>query len=178
MELIQALIQGLWVILPAYIANGAAPVFGGVKRMDFGKKFQGKDLLGAGKTWEGFLFAVASGALVGLLQIMIWPRLNHFTVTWGFSLPMLNSTSVLILPLFAMIGDLVASFFKRRSGLQRGDSAPLVDQLDFLIFSLPVAFLLLEISVLSVVLILVITPPIHYLFNLIGYYAGFKEVPW
>ena len=73
MTWLHALIQGLWVILPAYIANGAAPILGGERRMDFGKTFRGNDLLGGGKTWEGFAFAIASGTSVGFLQTIFGP---------------------------------------------------------------------------------------------------------
>ncbi len=178
MDLIHALIQGLWVVLPAYVANGAAPVFGGERRMDFGKRFMGDDLLGAGKTWEGFLFAVLSGSVCGIVQILLWSHLNQVAAGHGFYLPLLSTVAVVLIPFFAMFGDLVASFLKRRFGVKRGESLPLVDQLDFMVFSIPVALLLAELSYLSVLVLFVITPPVHYLFNLIGYNIGVKEVPW
>ncbi len=178
MELIHALVQGLWVVLPAYVANGAAPVFGGERRMDFGKKFMGRELLGAGKTWEGFLFAVFAGALVGFVQMLLWQSLNQTTARMGFYLPVLSTASILLIPFFGMFGDLVASFFKRRLGVKRGESVPIVDQLDFMLFSIPVAVILVELSVLSIIILVVVTPPVHYLFNLLGYQIGVKEVPW
>lgn len=178
MSWLHALIQGLWVILPAYIANGAAPVFGGDSRMDFGKQFHGNDLLGAGKTWEGFLFAITSGTFIGLVQVVLLPRLNQFVASFGFSMPQITVTAAFLLALAAMLGDVVASFFKRRSGTERGASVPLLDQLDFLIFSIPVALALTQITYFTVFLLILITPPIHYLFNLLAYYIGIKEVPW
>ncbi len=178
MSWLHALIGGLWIVLPAYIANGAAPVFGGGARMDFGKKLRGKDLLGAGKTWRGFFSAVASGTFIGLLQIVAWPRLNEFAAGLGYSLPMMTLTTAFILSTAAMLGDVIASFFKRRFSIERGGSVPLLDQLDFMVLSIPAALLLSEITYSSAAILVVITPPIHYLFNLLGYYIGVKDVPW
>ncbi|MFP4116582.1 MAG: CDP-2,3-bis-(O-geranylgeranyl)-sn-glycerol synthase [Candidatus Aenigmatarchaeota archaeon] len=178
MSWLHALIQGLWIILPAYIANGGAPVFGGGHRMDFGKEFRGNDLLGGGKTWEGFLFAIASGVFIGLVQILLWPQFNQITTGFGFSTPYMTATLAFVLSLSAMLGDMVASFFKRRAGTERGTSIPLVDQLDFLVFSLPVALVLSDMTYMSAALIVFITPAVHYFFNLLAYYLGIKEVPW
>ncbi|MFP4115800.1 MAG: CDP-2,3-bis-(O-geranylgeranyl)-sn-glycerol synthase [Candidatus Aenigmatarchaeota archaeon] len=178
MSWLHALVQGIWVILPAYIANGAAPVFGGKRRMDFGKKFLGNDLLGAGKTWEGFTLAVASGTLMGLIQMLLWPYLQGPATSTGFTLPFLTPRAVFAVSLFAMIGDLIASFFKRRSGLERGRKTPLIDQLDFVLLSLLAANFFLSLSYASIALVIIITPFLHYLFNLIAYEIGLKEVPW
>ncbi len=178
MSWLHIIIQGLWVILPAYVANGSAPVFGGSRRMDFGKTFRGNDLLGAGKTWEGFLFAVASGTLIGFIQTLIWPSLNEIAAPAGYALPYMTVTTAFLLAAGAMLGDVIASFFKRRTGMERGESAPIVDQLDFLILSIPIALALSEINYLTAALVILITPPIHYLFNLLAYCTGIKEVPW
>lgn len=146
--------------------------------MDFGKQFRGNDLLGGGKTWEGFLFAISAGVFIGLVQMAVWPQFNGLTTGFGFSVPKVTVTTAFLLALSAMFGDLVASFFKRRSGLERGKSIPLMDQLDFLIFPIPLALALTDITYLTVVLIVLITPVIHYLFNLLAYHIGIKEVPW
>ncbi len=178
MSWLNALIQGLWIILPAYVANGAGPVFGGERRMDFGKKLGGNDLLGAGKTWEGFLFAVAAGTFVGFLQVNAWSRVNGIVEPLGFSLPIVTVSMAFLIAFTAMFGDVVASFFKRRVGVERGRSFPLLDQLDFLVFSLPVALVFTDVTYAVVAIIVFITPPIHFLFNLLAYYIGIKEVPW
>ena len=83
-----------------------------------------------------------------------------------------------LISVLAMFGDALASFFKRRLSLERGKGVPLLDQLDFLILPLPLVIILSKISYLSLILILVVTPPIHFLFNLLAYHLGLKEVPW
>lgn len=178
MNLLFALIQGFWVIIPAYVANATAPLAEGDRRMDFGKGLWGNDLLGAGKTWKGFIAAIVTGTLAGAVEVWARPFLNPIALEEGFSLAPLTLSVVLLISLGAMLGDLVASFLKRRAGLKRGAHAPLLDQLDFLAGGFAAASLFVPISIESIVLWLVITPAIHFLSNIIGHELGAKEVPW
>ncbi|MFP4045635.1 MAG: CDP-2,3-bis-(O-geranylgeranyl)-sn-glycerol synthase [Candidatus Aenigmatarchaeota archaeon] len=178
MEILTALLVGIWIFIPAYAANLAAPLPKGEKRMDFGKKLGKKDLLGAGKTWEGFLFAVLLGTLAGVIQVSGYEFLNGYALQAGFSLPQLSYTAVFFIALGSMCGDVVASFFKRRVGFERGKSVILLDQLDFILGGLVAAYFFLTLQPLPLFLVLVITPVLHYGFNLLGYELGYKEVPW
>jgi len=59
----EIIIQALWLVLPAYIANASALLVGGGTPIDFGKKWKdGNRILGDGKTWRGLI----SGAFVGM----------------------------------------------------------------------------------------------------------------
>jgi CDP-diglyceride synthetase len=59
----EIIIQALWLVLPAYIANASALLVGGGKPIDFGKNWKdGKRILGDGKTWSGLI----TGAFVGM----------------------------------------------------------------------------------------------------------------
>ncbi|MGB3943544.1 MAG: CDP-archaeol synthase, partial [Methanothrix sp.] len=88
------------------------------------------------------------------------------------------------LSLGAMAGDIVASFFKRRMGMERGAALFLVDQLDFVIGSWALTFLLApawfyENFTLEVMLIvLIVTPVLHRVTNIIGYKMKAKKEPW
>ena len=88
-----------------------------------------------------------------------------------------------------LIGDSTGSFFKRRRGLKReGDissKAPLLDTLPFAIMVFLWGQLFLGDSLLSqselivpMLVMIVITPILHRSFNLIGYYIGWKDVPY
>lgn len=178
MNLFFALLKGLWIILPAYAANASAPFANGEKRMDFGKKLGGKGIFGAGKTWEGFFLAVLVGTVVGGLEILSWSYLNQVTLIEGFSLSRLSIEIVFSVSAGAMLGDLVASFFKRRAGLERGAKAPLLDQLDFLAGGFLATGFFLDLELATVLTVVVITPALHFLSNLIGHKLGAKEVPW
>ena len=178
MDLIAALVQGFWVIIPAYAANGFAPLPRGRRRIDFGMKFMGYDLLGRGKTWEGLIFAVFIGTLCGITEIWAYPYLNPIAMENGFSLQKLTFWSVFFVALGAMLGDMAGSFIKRRFRVKRGDPVLLLDQLDFLIGGFLFASFFLEVSLLSIIIFIIITPIVHWVSCYIGYKIGAKEVPW
>ncbi|MEM2935709.1 MAG: CDP-2,3-bis-(O-geranylgeranyl)-sn-glycerol synthase [Candidatus Bathyarchaeia archaeon] len=155
--------QALYFIFPAYCANAAPVIFGGGTPIDRGKTFRdGRPILGPRKTFRGFFAGLAIGTLVGLLQ-------NPNNVLLGFTLS-----------LGALTGDLVESFFKRRLNIPPGASFPVADQLDFiagaLLFSLLVSPPSLTVETIAV--IVVITPPIHLLTNIFAYLLKLKKEPW
>src|SRR2546422_10015344 len=61
MALEEALLA-FWFLLPAYVANPMAVVFGGGTPMDFGRALRdGRRILGDGKTWRGVARGGRSG---------------------------------------------------------------------------------------------------------------------
>jgi CDP-2,3-bis-(O-geranylgeranyl)-sn-glycerol synthase len=139
-------------------------------------------LLGDGKTWRG----TAVGTLVGL----VLAALLNFAITpaaesaLGISLPTFPPLAALGLALGAMLGDIGASFIKRRSGRERGASFPGLDQLDFVAGALLLALVLapswtLETFTLTrLAVVVVVTPLLHLVTNIIGYGLGVKNEPW
>ena len=95
-----------------------------------------------------------------------------------------------ILGFAALVGDAVKSYFKRRRGKERGAPWVPFDQLDFVVFGLAAAFaaspLLVDGWVVAALLddwwvlgtIVLLTPLLHFLVNVIGYWLKLKEVPW
>lgn len=147
--------------------------------MDGGRFWNdGRRILGDGKTWRGFIGGILSGFCLGLLQVLAQQA--------GFfpSLPAHTLLTISLLPAGALLGDMVKSFFKRRSGLERGSKWPLIDQYDFLIGALGLLFIgdpgfvFAYLTVPVLIVILVLTPVLHRIVNIIGYYIGVKEVPW
>ena len=163
----------LWFIFPAYCANAVPVIFGGGHPVDFGKIFwDGKPIFGSHKTLRGFFSGLVVGTLVGFLQTLLFQHVLfqydaqlRYDVLLGF-----------MLSLGALVGDLTESFIKRRLDLPPGSSLPIADQLDFvvgaLLFSLPVSPLP---SLPTVLIILVITPLIHFLTNLLASLLGIKR---
>jgi len=143
----EIIIQALWIILPAYIANASAVLVGGGTPIDFGKKWKdGKRILGDGKTWRGLYVGAFLGMTAGfaLSVVAIYAAdsdfaflgLNDFT---GFPvmIPIIFS-----LCFGALLGDITESFFKRRIGKKRGEDWIIFDQLDFIIGALVLSFLM------------------------------------
>ncbi|MDN7013058.1 CDP-2,3-bis-(O-geranylgeranyl)-sn-glycerol synthase [Methanoculleus sp. FWC-SCC3] len=172
-------LAALWIMLPAYVPNSAAALFGGGRPIDLGRTFSdGRRIFGDGKTYRGFFGGILSGVLVGLIEI--W-AVTAFSLG---ALPQQTFLSVTLLATGALLGDLAKSFLKRRLGKGRGESWFLADQYDLVVGS----FLLLlifdplwlswNITIPIAVWIIVMTPLLHRVVNIIGYYIGVKEVPW
>lgn len=171
----------VWVMLPAYLPNNVAVVVGGGRPIDAGREWGGHRLLGDGKTWRGTIV----GTIVGILVAVLLNGINQsVSGVLGVRFPVFSFLVGVSLPLGAMLGDITASFIKRRTGRERGASFPVVDQLDFVLGALILTFLLapswsLTIFSLPVVItIFVITPVLHRATNIIGYLLGLKQEPY
>ena len=172
------LVEAIWLIIPAYAANGLAPLSKGMHPIDGGKKFRGKELFGPGKTWEGLIF----GTIVAILIAFIMAGAQNL-LPWGLSPQPLNIVSMsallgLFLGLGSMIGDVAGSFIKRRFALKRGSAAPILDQDDFIVGSLLFAAIIIPIAWQWAVLLLIITPIFHLIANIIGYFCKIKNRPY
>ena len=76
----------------------------------------------------------------------------------------------------ALLGDLVGSFIKRRIGLQSGEPAPIMDQLDFVVGALILSLLVVKISWEFFIIVAVLTLILHLGSNMIAYLLGIKDV--
>ncbi|WP_317137742.1 CDP-2,3-bis-(O-geranylgeranyl)-sn-glycerol synthase [Methanochimaera problematica] len=163
-------------MIPAYVPNSAAAVFGGGKPIDGGRNWKdGRRIFGEGKTWRGLFGGILSGIAAGILLIAI----GYYA---GFTIH--TFLSVVLLATGALLGDLVKSFFKRRLDKKRGEEWLIADQYDLvagslllvLIFNYNWAVINLTLPVL--LWIIIITPLLHRGANIIGYLIGVKDVPW
>jgi CDP-2,3-bis-(O-geranylgeranyl)-sn-glycerol synthase len=161
---VSQVLSAVWFILPAYLANGGALVLGGGMPLDLGRKLgDGRRILGDGVTIRGTLGGIVVGLLVGLLQkLSIDP---YFGALLGF-----------LLGTGAMFGDALGSLVKRRLGVGRGKSAPVLDQVGFLLFALAFAALITEVLFTTIVILLILTPTLHLVTNAIAYQLGMKKV--
>jgi CDP-2,3-bis-(O-geranylgeranyl)-sn-glycerol synthase len=174
-------LKTIWLLLPAYTPNNFAVVFGGGTPIDFGRYFiDGKRILGDGKTIRGFVAGVLGGILVAHLQLLAESLAG---VEVYSSLPYDQFLQLVFLLAFgAMVGDAFGSFIKRRFGVERGKSFPILDQLTFLVVAYAFASLSPAFSVLFTTKVLiigiVITPALHLAVNVVAYMLKLKEVPW
>ncbi len=170
-----------WAMLPAYVPNNVAVLAGGGTPIDGGRTVGGRRLLGDGKTWRGTAVGTAAGVALALALNQVAPAAAAAT---GVSLPTFPLAAAAGLALGAMLGDISASFLKRRTGRQRGAAFPVVDQLDFVAGALACAALLdfgwftatFTLPVLGVVIVL--TPILHLATNGIAYLLGLKDEPY
>ncbi|MBM3303578.1 MAG: CDP-2,3-bis-(O-geranylgeranyl)-sn-glycerol synthase [Candidatus Aenigmarchaeota archaeon] len=174
------LVEAVFFILPAYAANGLAPLFRGKHAIDGGKTIRKQPILGAGKTWEGLIGGIVVAGVIGLVEQLAFPFLP-----WSLSpQPLVIVPMTLVLGLIigagAMFGDLCGAFIKRRCGIERGRPAPLLDQEDFLVGAFAFAWLIGGAALQSgwFVLLFVLTPALHVVANVIGFLLKVKKEPW
>lgn len=203
MGILDTVVESLWLFLPAYVAN-MTPVFAAKvfprwdAKMDRGRMHRdGRPVLGPNKTWRGLISGIVVGAAVaGVQAISRWSdALTDFGLAdGGWAAPITIGAAM---GLGTGLGDAGKSYFKRRTG--RTGGAPWVpfDQLDFVAGGLLFAFIASQLLSLSGVtgenwwqlellgpnwprlLVLVLfTPILHFLVNIIGYKLKLKKVPW
>ena len=166
-------------MLPAYLPNPVAALFGGGTPIDLGRNFSdGKRIFGDGKTFRGLIIGILAGIGIGLVQIQVVGAFG-----WE-NLPEHTYMSITLLATGALLGDLCKSFFKRRLGKERGAKWPVADMYDLVAGALLMvlifdsAWLFANMTLLIFILILILTPILHRAVNIIGYHFRVKEVPW
>ena len=180
--LVSVVVGALWVTLPAYLPNNAAVLAGGGRPIDGGRTLGGRRLLGDGKTWRGTAVGTAVGTLAApLLNAAAGP----LGAAIGVTLPTIQfPAAALGLAFGAMVGDVAASFLKRRLDRERGAAVPGLDQLDFVVGALVFAALAAPAWFTSVftlpriAVVVVATPVLHVTTNVIAYRLGLKNEPW
>ena len=156
----------LELLLLIIIANGAPILIRVLLRdrfnraVDFGQKMpDGRHVFGSSKTWRGIFAAVISTGLAA-------PLLGH-PVEGG-----------LLVALYAVTGDLVSSFIKRRLAMPPSSMAPLLDQVPE---SLLPAIMLRQhfgLDYVGVILLVLIFIIIELLLSHILYKWGIRKRPY
>jgi CDP-2,3-bis-(O-geranylgeranyl)-sn-glycerol synthase len=170
-------------MLPAYVPNPAAVVFGGGPPIDGGRTWKdGRRVFGEGKTIRGFALGVLAGIAVGGVELWV-QTLPGWSPAWDF-LPLQTPATVCALALGALLGDLAKSFVKRRLGKGQGAPWAIADQFDLvagaflLTYVVAPGWMLENITLPVLFWILVLTPILHRVTNIAGHRLGVKRVPW
>ena len=141
--------------------------------------------IGNGVTWRGTFCGTVVGTFVGGLLGFIGAIFGDLTqltygvigihaygsIIAGFGLGFLMAFG-------ALAGDAAGSFLKRRLGLQSGDPAPFLDQLDFVCGALVLSLLVVPLTLDFVLLIMAISIvlkilSIIHIFKLLNYFKVF-----
>jgi CDP-2,3-bis-(O-geranylgeranyl)-sn-glycerol synthase len=146
------------------VANAAPLLLGGGRPLDGGRSFlDGERILGDHKTIRGFFAGILGGSLIGLAETPIDSRL------------LLGG---LLIGLGTVLGDLLGAFLKRRAGIKPGRPLPIVDQLDFVFGGLLLGQLVFPMYWQSILIVVIVTPPIHLGTNYGAYLLGIKRTRW
>lgn len=173
----------LWFMMPAYIAN-MAPIFVKnyfkflAKPIDFGKKFKGKEILGAHKTFRGLIFGCIASILMSSLQFLLY----KYPFFKEISIVSYTEVNYLLLGFLlgfgALFGDMVKSFFKRRINIKPGARWIPFDQLDYVLGALLFSLVIFVPSFASAIIIIASSFLLHIIANHIGYYLKIREEKW
>lgn len=158
------LTEALLFIGPSYVANAAPLLFGGGTPLDRGRNFvDGERILGSHKTVRGFVAGVVAGTIIGVAESLV----DNSLLLAGF-----------LIAVGAVLGDLLGAFVKRRLKMKPGSSFPVVDQLDFVLGGLLLGSFLFPMSWLAILVVVLVTPPIHLGTNFGAYVLGLKKTYW
>lgn len=156
--------EALLFIGPSYVANAAPLLFGGGRPLDGGRNFiDGNPIFGSHKTVRGFFAGVLAGTIIGLGESLV----DGNMLLGGF-----------MIALGAVLGDLLGAFVKRRLKMKPGSPFPVVDQLDFVLGALVFGSLVFPMTLTAVLLVVLVTPPIHLGTNYGAYLLGIKKTYW
>jgi len=179
---VESVVVAVWAMLPAYVPNNAAVLVGGGRPIDGGRALpDGNRLFGDGKTWRGTAAGTAAGVLLALLLNALRPAAVEATEV---DVPAFPLAAAVGLAFGAMLGDVAASFLKRRTGRQRGAAFPGFDQYDFVAGALGLTavvatdWFLATFALPVLVAVLVLTPLLHVSTNAGAYALGLKDEPW
>jgi CDP-2,3-bis-(O-geranylgeranyl)-sn-glycerol synthase len=140
-------------------------IFGGGRSVDFGKTLpDGERIFGSNKTFRGLVSAVGMGIVVGLAGSYIF-SVNLLLIAIPASVG-------------AVLGDLAGAFLKRRMRIRPGGALPGVDQLDFVVGAILLVSVFSQVRIAVVLIMLLVTPPIHFLTNVGAYVLGLKANYW
>lgn len=174
--MLETLFKSLWFIIPSYVAN-IFPTLGARLKIPLNYPIN-SGLLGSHKTYQGFYSAWFGAFLILLLQKYLY-RYEFFS-----NISLLDYSEInlfyysIAFGIGTALGDSVKSFFKRRLGKKPGSSWPPFDQLDF-VFGTLFFLLPLYIPPTRILLtILLITPILHLVANIVAYKLKLKKVWW
>ena len=156
--------EALLFIGPSYVANAAPLLFGGGSPLDGGRNFvDRRPVFGSHKTVRGFFAGIIAGTIMGLGESLVDEKL----LLGGF-----------MIALGTVLGDLLGAFVKRRLKMNPGSPFPIVDQLDFVLGGLTLGSLLFPMSWTAILVVVLVTPPIHLGTNFGAYLLGIKKTYW
>jgi CDP-2,3-bis-(O-geranylgeranyl)-sn-glycerol synthase len=166
----ELIIKSVYFFLPVYFAN-MAPVI--LKKLPALNQPVWERKLGKNKTWRGIVVAIVMGTLIFYLQKVAYQ--NGFT-----SIALIDYTDFSIMLGFlmglgAIVGDMVGSYYKRKANIAPGKPWPVYDQLDFVVGAFAFSFIVYIPPAEMFLVILILSPLLHVLFNLIGYWLKFKK---
>lgn len=171
----QFVILVLFIYSPAMVAN-TAPVFVSKynllkslnKPIDFGFSFQGKRIFGENKTMRGYVAGLCAAGMFGVI-------LSLFVDAKPFGSLIESLVYSVAVGFGALAGDSVKSFFKRRVGIESGQSWIPFDQIDFVLGATIAAMFFVEISLPIFIFGIIIIGILSFVVSSLGFALHIKK---
>ncbi len=158
--------------LPIYLCNTAAHLLGGGKTpVDLGKTLKdGRRLFGDNKTWKGIIWGIVVGTLTGVILWYLMDEKKGIFVNFpwyiGFFMSLGDHTA-----------DLMGAFIKRRLDIKPGGPLILYDQGSWMVIGLLFAWpFILPTPWFFFIILITLTPLVHFISNILGYWLKLKKV--
>lgn len=174
------LLSTLYIALPAFVAN-MIPVIGAKvnifpslnRPLDHGIVWRKKRLLGDNKTVRGLVLGVGAAIIVSVIQhnLSFLPQTHFLHLSTAVSFGALAGCG-------ALLGDAIASMYKRQRDIPSGKPCIPLDQIDYMIGFLLFTSLLVHWDwreVASLVIFALIANP---LVNITAYHLTIKKTYW
>ncbi len=150
--------SSLLILLPPMIANMVPTLL----KMKYWNNPINEKIFGKNKTWRGF-----GGAIVaGTLSYFVLVKVNMIALLGNFNYIILVG---FLFSLGAIGGDLIKSFFKRKIGIQAGESWVPWDQIDYVLGAIILTYFVYEYEFSQIIFMLVLGGIISALAHRVGY---------
>lgn len=178
--MLKFVLQCVYVMLPAIIANMAPVLFRGhFKKLaipiDLGKTYKGKRILGDNKTLRGYIVGILSS--IAVIYIQRW--LYDYPFFRNLSFVDYNSYNMLLLGFLVgfgvLFGDTVESFIKRRLNIAPGKPFAPWDQVDSVIGALIFVYPAYQFSPSQIVTIIALALLLSFALSYIGFWLGVRK---
>lgn len=172
----------LWLLLPAAGAN-MAPVFAKSlfpnwnTPIDFGKKWNGKELFGSHKTYRGMVCGTLVGLVIFYLQQVLFRNVPALKELYLFNYDEITSLAGAWIGFTALLGDLVKSFFKRALKIAPGEPWIPFDQIDWIIGTLLGVSIFVIPDTATIIISLTLGTLLHFFIKYVGYLWKLSPTP-
>jgi CDP-2,3-bis-(O-geranylgeranyl)-sn-glycerol synthase len=154
----------IWLYLPGAFANMAPIIFNRINFLSF--PIDAK-LFGEHKTYRGFFFGIILSVLIVYIQ-------NNLNIqTKQINIIDYSKTNILyfgvMMGLFALLGDLIKSFIKRRLKIPPGKAFIPFDQIDWVIGTSIFLIFFIKIKIDTILFSIIILGILHVIVNIVSY---------
>lgn len=174
MYYLQLLQFSIIFFLPAYFANAMPVIASRLKIFPSLAKPINEKVFGKTKTYRGFVVGIGGALLGGVIQSLLG-FYDFFESSGTFLFIFLFS---FFLGFGALLGDLIKSFIKRRIGKKSGEPWIIFDQIDYVIGALLLSSVIMTPPIEVIITLLIISPLLSLLANIIAYTLKIKKVWW